>query len=152
MKLHPEGDKILIREIDGLDKTEGGIWIPREGKDGKPAHHYAAVYEIVEMGPGRYSEMGSIIPMPDYKPGDFVFLSSRVQGHGIVEIEGDRLGLVQPHDIVGRVELNEEELEKVEKAKLLNRQKRKQGALVKLATGTAELNEEQLGKVRGRRN
>lgn len=112
MELEPTGDRIMIRKLEGLDKTEGGIVIPEDSEE----HHNARLYEVLAVGPGRRNEAGELLPLP-FVAGDLLLLSGRVQGHGVVTIGGDEIGFIQEHEIVAKVKLRADLLERTRPGK-----------------------------------
>lgn len=65
MKLKPLGDRIVVKLIEELERTRGGIVLPDTAKE-KPQEA-----EVVATGPGARNEQGERIPM-DVKVGDRV--------------------------------------------------------------------------------
>lgn len=65
MKLKPLGDRIVVKIIEELERTKGGIVLPDTAKE-KPQEA-----EVVAVGPGARNEEGERIPM-DVKVGDRV--------------------------------------------------------------------------------
>src|SRR6476660_1144531 len=65
MKFRPLHDRVVIRRIEGEDKTKGGIIIPDTVKE-KPQEG-----EVVAVGPGGRDESGRLVPL-DLKEGDRV--------------------------------------------------------------------------------
>src|SRR5258708_16987896 len=65
MKFRPLHDRVVIRRIEGEDKTKGGIIIPDTVKE-KPQEG-----EVVAVGPGARDESGKLVPL-DLKAGDHV--------------------------------------------------------------------------------
>ena len=63
MKFRPLHDRVVIRRLEGDDKTKGGIIIPDTVKE-KPQEG-----EVIAVGPGARDESGKLIPL-DLKPGD----------------------------------------------------------------------------------
>ena len=56
MKFRPLHDRVVIRRIEGEDKTKGGIIIPDTVKE-KPQEG-----EVVAVGPGARDESGKLTP------------------------------------------------------------------------------------------
>jgi chaperonin GroES len=56
MKIHPLGDRVVIRPLEEAEQMRGGLYIPDTAKE-KPQQG-----EIVAVGPGRY-EKGERVPM-----------------------------------------------------------------------------------------
>ena len=65
LNVKPLGDRIIIEAAPAETKTASGIYIPETAQE-KP--QYGAV---VAVGPGRYADSGSLIPMT-VKAGDKV--------------------------------------------------------------------------------
>ncbi len=65
MKLKPLGDRIVVKLIEELERTKGGIVLPDTAKE-KPQEA-----EVMATGPGARNEQGERIPM-DVKVGDRV--------------------------------------------------------------------------------
>ena len=65
MKFRPLHDRVVIRRLEGDDKTKGGIIIPDTVKE-KPQEG-----EVIAVGPGARDESGKLIPL-DLKAGDIV--------------------------------------------------------------------------------
>ena len=74
MAFTPLQDRVLVRRIEGEDKTKGGLIIPDSAKE-KPAEG-----EIVSVGTGARKDNGELIEMA-VKAGDKVrFTADRVNG------------------------------------------------------------------------
>ena len=63
MKFRPLHDRVVVRRIEGEEKTKGGIIIPDTAKE-KPQEG-----EIVAVGPGARDESGKVVAL-DVKAGD----------------------------------------------------------------------------------
>ena len=63
MKFRPLHDRVVVRRIEGQEKTAGGIIIPDTAKE-KPQEG-----EVIAVGPGGRDEAGKLVPL-DVKPGD----------------------------------------------------------------------------------
>ena len=92
MKFRPLHDRVVIRRIEGEDKTKGGILIPDTVKE-KPQEG-----EIVAVGPGGRDENGKLIAM-DLKAGDRV-LFGKWSGTE-VKLEDEDLLIMKESDIMG---------------------------------------------------
>lgn len=66
--IKPLADKIVIKVIDDVEKTSGGIFIPDSAKE-KPQKG-----EIIAVGPGKFSDNGTREEM-DVKAGDKVLFA-----------------------------------------------------------------------------
>ena len=92
MKFRPLHDRVVVRGIEGTDKTAGGIIIPDTAKE-KPQEG-----EIVAVGPGGRDESGKLIPI-DLKVGDRV-LFGKWSGTE-VKLNGQDLLIMKESDIMG---------------------------------------------------
>ena len=95
MKFRPLHDRVVVRGIEGTDKTAGGIIIPDTAKE-KPQEG-----EIVAVGPGARDESGKLVAL-DVKTGDRV-LFGKWSGTE-VKIDGEDLLIMKESDIFGVVE------------------------------------------------
>mgnify|MGYP003433095416 FL=1 len=95
MKFRPLHDRVVVRRIEGQDKTAGGIIIPDTAKE-KPMEG-----EIIAVGPGGRDENGKLIPI-DVKPGDRI-LFGKWSGTE-VKIGGEELLIMKESDIMGVIE------------------------------------------------
>jgi chaperonin GroES len=95
MKFRPLHDRVVVRRIEGQDKTAGGIIIPDTAKE-KPMEG-----EIVAVGPGGRDENGKLIPI-DVKAGDRI-LFGKWSGTE-VKIGGEELLIMKESDIMGVIE------------------------------------------------
>ena len=92
MKFRPLHDRVVVRRIEGEEKTKGGIIIPDTAKE-KPSQG-----EVVAVGPGGRDEAGKLIPM-DIKAGDKV-LFGKWSGTE-VKLDGEDLLIMKESDIMG---------------------------------------------------
>ena len=95
MKFKPLHDRVVIRRLEGEEKTKGGIIIPDTAQE-KPMQG-----EVIAVGPGGRDESGKLIPI-DLKPGDTV-LFGKWSGTE-VKIEGEELLIMKESDIMGVIE------------------------------------------------
>ena len=95
MKFRPLHDRVLIRRVEGEEKTAGGIIIPDTAKE-KPMEG-----EVVAVGPGARGEDGKIQAL-DVKAGDRV-LFGKWSGTE-VKIDGEDLLIMKESDILGVLE------------------------------------------------
>ena len=95
MKFRPLHDRVVIRRIEGEDKTKGGIIIPDTVKE-KPQEG-----EVVVVGPGGRDESGKLTPM-GVKAGDRV-LFGKWSGTE-VKLDGDELLIMKESDIMGVID------------------------------------------------
>lgn len=94
MKIMPLSDRVLIRPLEAQKKTKGGIIIPDNAKE-KPQEG-----EILEVGPGKLSEDGKLVPM-NVKKGDKV-LYGKYSGTEI-KVEDEELLLIRESDILATI-------------------------------------------------
>ena len=92
MNLKPLHDRVLVRRIEGEEKTKGGIIIPDTAKE-KPGEG-----EIIAVGDGEIGEDGKKRPM-NVKKGDRI-LFGKWSGTE-VKIDGEELLIMKESDILG---------------------------------------------------
>ena len=95
MKFRPLHDRVVVRRLEGDEKTAGGIIIPDTAKE-KPQEG-----EIVAVGPGARDEQGKIVAL-DVKAGDRI-LFGKWSGTE-VKIDGEELLIMKESDIMGVIE------------------------------------------------
>ncbi|MBV1708145.1 MAG: co-chaperone GroES [Hyphomicrobiales bacterium] len=94
MKFRPLHDRVVVKRLDGEEKSKGGIIIPDTAKE-KPQEG-----QVVAVGPGGRDEAGKLIPI-DLKKGDKV-LFGKWSGTE-VKIDGEELLIMKESDIMGVV-------------------------------------------------
>jgi chaperonin GroES len=94
MKFRPLHDRVVVKRIEGEEKTKGGIIIPDTAKE-KPQEG-----EVIAVGPGARDESGKLVPL-DLKSGDRV-LFGKWSGTE-VKIDGADLLIMKESDIMGVV-------------------------------------------------
>ncbi|MDF2765497.1 MAG: co-chaperone GroES [Rhodospirillales bacterium] len=92
MKFRPLHDRVLVRPLEGEDKTAGGIIIPDTAKE-KPQQG-----EVIAVGPGGRDEAGKVTAL-DVKKGDRI-LFGKWSGTEVT-INGDKLLIMKETDIMG---------------------------------------------------
>ena len=95
MAFRPLHDRVVVKRLEGEEKTKGGIIIPDTAKE-KPQEG-----EIVAVGPGARDEAGKLVPL-DVKAGDRV-LFGKWSGTE-VKIDGEELLIMKESDILGIVD------------------------------------------------
>lgn len=95
MKFRPLHDRIVIRRLEGEERTKGGIIIPDTAKE-KPQEG-----EVVAVGPGARDEAGKIQPL-DVKVGDRIIFGKWSGTE--VKIDGEELLIMKESDIMGVLE------------------------------------------------
>jgi chaperonin GroES len=93
MKFRPL--RVVIRRIEGEEKTKGGIIIPDTVKE-KPQEG-----EVIAAGPGARDESGKLVPL-ELKSGDRV-LFGKWSGTE-VKIDGEDLLIMKESDVMGVIE------------------------------------------------
>lgn len=68
MKLTPLNDRVLVKRLEGEEKTAGGLFIPDTAKE-KPSKG-----EVIAVGPGKVAENGKPVAMT-VKAGDMVLFN-----------------------------------------------------------------------------
>ena len=96
MKFRPLHDRVLVRRIEGVEKTAGGIIIPDTAKE-KPQEG-----EVIAAGSGAKNEDGKITPL-DVKAGDRILFGKwsgteiKLDGQDLlIMTEGDVMGVIEP--------------------------------------------------------
>ena len=95
MSFRPLHDRVVVRRLEGEEKTKGGIIIPDTVKE-KPQEG-----KIIAVGPGGRDETGKLIPL-DVKAGDRI-LFGKWSGTE-VKIDGDDLLIMKESDVLGVVD------------------------------------------------
>ena len=95
MKFRPLHDRVLVRRVEQLEKTAGGIIIPDTAKE-KPQEG-----EVIAAGAGIKGEDGKITPL-DVKAGDRI-LFGKWSGTE-VRVDGEDLLIMKESDILGIIE------------------------------------------------
>lgn len=91
-KFKPLGDRVLVKRLEGQEKTAGGIYIPEAAKE------KAQIGEVLAVGPGKLDTSGKYI-VPQVKEGNRVFFGkyagTEVQDQFVVISESEILGIVE---------------------------------------------------------
>ena len=95
MKFRPLQDRVLVRRLDGEDKTAGGIIIPDTAQE-KPMEG-----DVLAVGPGVRDENGAYVAL-DVKVGDRV-LFGKWSGTEVT-VDGEELSIMKESDVMGVVE------------------------------------------------
>ena len=94
MAFTPLHDRVLVRRVEGDEKTSGGLIIPDNAKE-KPAEG-----EVVSVGSGARDDDGDRIAM-DVKSGDKI-LFGKWSGSEIT-LDGEELLIMKESDILGLI-------------------------------------------------
>ncbi len=95
MKFRPLHDRVLVKRLEGDEKTKGGIIIPDTAKE-KPSEG-----KVIAVGSGVRGEDGKLVPL-DVKKGDKIIFGKWSGTE--VKIDGDELLIMKESDIMGIVE------------------------------------------------
>jgi chaperonin GroES len=95
MAFRPLHDRVVVKRLEGEEKTKGGIIIPDTVKE-KPQEG-----KIIAVRPGGRDETGKLTPL-DVKAGDRI-LFGKWSGTE-VKIDGDDLLIMKESDILGVVD------------------------------------------------
>ena len=95
MGFRPLHDRVVVRRLEGEEKSKGGIIIPDTAKE-KPIEG-----EVIAVGNGKVNDEGKIRPL-DVKVGDRV-LFGKYSGTE-VKLDGEEALILREDDIVGVIE------------------------------------------------
>jgi chaperonin GroES len=95
MKVRPLHDRIIVKRMEGEQKTKGGIIIPDTAQE-KPVEG-----KIIAVGNGKTLENGKILPL-EVKKGDKV-LFGKYAGTEI-KIDGEEHLIMREEDIIAIIE------------------------------------------------
>jgi chaperonin GroES len=95
MKIKPLQDRVVVKRLAEVERTQGGLYIPDTAKE-KPIEG-----EVVGVGTGKVLEDGKLRPL-DVKVGDRV-LFGKYSGTE-VKIDGEEHLILREEDILGVVE------------------------------------------------
>jgi chaperonin GroES len=87
----PLADRVVIRALEESEQMRGGLYIPDTAKE-KPQQG-----EVVAVGPGKFDEKGSRVPM-DVKAGDKV-LYGKYSGTEVT-VGGEQLLILRESDVL----------------------------------------------------
>ena len=94
MAFRPLHDRVVVKRLEGEEKTKGGIIIPDTVKE-KPQEG-----KVIAVGPGGRDESGKLTPL-DVKAGDRI-LFGKWSGTE-VKIDGEDLLIMKESDVLGVV-------------------------------------------------
>jgi len=95
MKLKPLNDRVVIKQLEAQEKTAGGIILPDTAKE-KPQ-----IGRVIATGPGKVLDNGKISKMSVRKNDKVIY--GKYMGTE-VEVDGEKLVVVNESDILGIVE------------------------------------------------
>ncbi len=94
MKIKPLRDRIIVRRVNGEEKTKGGIIIPDSAQE-KPQEG-----EVVAVGSGKVLDDGRVVPL-EVKKGDKVLFGKYAGSE--VKLDGEELLMMREDEILGVV-------------------------------------------------
>jgi len=95
MKLRPLDDRVVIKQLEAKEKTDGGIYLPDTAKE-KPQ-----IGKVIATGPGKTLDNGKRSQM-SVKKNDEVIYGKYIGNE--VEIEREKYVIVRESDLLGIVE------------------------------------------------
>ncbi len=95
MKLRPLDDRVVIKQLEAKEKTDGGIYLPDTAKE-KPQ-----IGKVIATGPGKTLDNGKRSQMSVKKNDEVIY--GKYLGNE-VEIEGEKYVIVREGDLLGIVE------------------------------------------------
>jgi len=95
MKIRPLQDRIIVKRLEGEEKTKGGIIIPDSAKE-KPMEG-----KVIAVGKGKLNDSGERVA-PDVKAGDTVLFSKYAGTE--VKIDREEHLIMREDDILGVIE------------------------------------------------
>ena len=95
MKVKPLNDRVLVKRLEEVQVTKGGIYIPDTAKE-KPVEG-----KVISVGPGKVNDQGNRVPL-NLKEGDRI-LFGRYAGSEI-KVEGEEYLMMREDDILAVVE------------------------------------------------
>ncbi|MFA5080209.1 MAG: co-chaperone GroES [Candidatus Paceibacterota bacterium] len=96
MKLKPLSDNIIVESLKEEEKTKSGILLPQNSERNKPNHGI-----VIEVGPGKMTSAGKIIPM-ELKKGDKIIFGKF--GHHEVKIENKEYLIIRQEDVLAIID------------------------------------------------
>jgi chaperonin GroES len=94
VKVIPLHDRVLVKRLEAEETTKGGIIIPDTAKE-KPQEA-----QIIEVGKGRVSEDGKVVPL-EVKKGDKVLIG-KFSGTEVT-IEGEEHVILREEEILAKI-------------------------------------------------
>jgi chaperonin GroES len=95
MQFTPLHDRVLVRRIEGEEKTKGGLIVPDTAKE-KPSEG-----EVMAVGEGARTEAGELISMA-VKVGDRILFGNWSGSE--VRLEGEDLLIMKESDVLGIIQ------------------------------------------------
>jgi chaperonin GroES len=95
MNIQPLGDRVVVKPLEAVEKTKGGIVLPDTAKE-KPQEG-----KVMAVGKGTVLESGKVEPL-EVKVGDKV-LYGKYSGTEITTKDGEELLIMKQEDILAIV-------------------------------------------------
>jgi len=95
MKIRPLHDRVLVKRLEGEEKTKGGLFIPDTAKE-KPIEG-----TVVAVGNGKVAEDGTLRKL-EVKANDRVLFGKYAGTE--VKVDGEELLILREEDILGILE------------------------------------------------
>ncbi|ACD96635.1 MULTISPECIES: co-chaperone GroES [Trichlorobacter] len=95
MKLRPLHDRIIVKRLEGEEKTAGGLFIPDTAKE-KPQKG-----EVIAVGNGKKNDEGKCAPL-DVKVGDSILFGKYAGTE--VKVDGDEFLMMREDDVLAVIE------------------------------------------------
>jgi chaperonin GroES len=95
MKVKPLNDRVLVKRLEEMQVTKGGIYIPDTAKE-KPVEG-----KVIAVCPGKVNDQGNRVPL-NLKDGDRI-LFGRYAGSEI-KVEGEDYLMMREDDILAIIE------------------------------------------------
>jgi chaperonin GroES len=95
MAIKPLGDRVLLKVLDAVEKTKGGIYLPDTAKE-KPQQA-----EVIAVGQGKVLDDGSR-QKPEVQKGDIV-LFGKYSGTEVTDSKGEAYLIAREEDILAIV-------------------------------------------------
>jgi|TARA_R110000803_G_scaffold45360_1_gene95585 chaperonin GroES len=100
-QLQPTNDRILLKPVEEGEQMYGNIVVPDMGKE-KPQ-----LGEVIDIGPGRITEHGSLMTVRTCKIGDIVMVPKI--GTLRVDFEGQEYFLAQDREVLAVIKETKDE-------------------------------------------
>lgn len=91
LNLTPLHDRVIVKRVEAVSQTNGGIIIPENAKE-RPQEA-----KVLAVGAGRFTDAGTVIPLA-VKPGDRVLMSK--YGGTDLKIEDESVTILREEEIL----------------------------------------------------
>ena len=95
MNLRPLHDRLVVKRLEGITKTESGLFIPESAKE-KPQQG-----EVIAAGKGSTMDNGTVVPL-DVKAGDLILFWKHSGSE--IKIDNDTYLILRENEILGVLE------------------------------------------------